>query len=544
MVTKPTADLLVQASTVHTMDPASAPVTALAVRDGMIVAAAGPDGVHDLLATWRGPKTVVLDEPGLVVLPAFVDTHNHLMITASDVLGVPVSEARDISQLVGLVRERAEHTPSGQWVVSGAAWHELQLAERRLPTAAELDGATTDHPVLVLRGGHNGVLNTAGLRAAGIDRDTPDVPGGFIVRDPAGHPTGWVQGGALVGVQKLLPPLPEVELAAGLAQTAARYAAHGLGTVRDPAITPSEWRTYVKAQAVGQLSVRSHAMIFSPREAIEAAGSIDAYLDFLEEEGIKPGVGDGLLRMWGLKFVLDGGVEAAALEQPYADRPDYYGELKWSRDDLTHALATCVQRGWPVGIHVMGDRGIALLLDAIREVSEQIGPIPAGTLVIEHGGLIADRIGDAVALGVHITAQQALLDGLGQALISAWGTERTAALFPWRKLVDSRVCVSAGTDHPIGPLNPMRAIHGMTTRETPAGLLGPEHAIGRAEAVRLYTVAGARLLGAPATGTLAPGSPADLAIYSADPLTCPDAELFELTPAVTVVAGRLAYRRE
>ncbi|MFI6435360.1 amidohydrolase [Streptomyces sp. NPDC050759] len=542
MVTKPTADLLVLAGAVHTMEAASAPVTALAVRDGMIAAVAGPDGVSDLLATWRGPKTVIFDEPGLVVLPAFVDTHNHLMLTACDVLGVPVSEARDISQLVGLVRERAERTPPGQWVVSGAAWHELQLAERRLPTATELDGATTDHPVLVLRGGHNGVLNTAGLRAAGIDRNTPDMPGGFIARDPAGHPTGWVQGGGLVLARSVLPPLPEEGLAAGLAQTAARYAAHGLGTVRDPAVTPQEWRTYVKAQAAGQLSVRSHAMIFSPREAIEAAGSIDAYLDSLEEEGIKPGIGDGLLRLWGLKFVLDGGVEAAALEQPYAGRPDYHGELKWSRDDLAHALATCVRRGWPVGTHVMGDRGIALLLDAIRDASEQVGPIPAGRLVIEHGGLIGDRIADAVAMGVHVTAQQALLDGLGQALIGAWGRERTAALFPWRKLVDSGAWVSAGTDHPIGPLNPMRAIHGMTTRETPAGVLGPEQAISRAEALRLYTVTGARLLGAPATGTLVPGAPADLAIYSTDPLTCPDAELFGLTPAATVVAGRLAYR--
>jgi predicted amidohydrolase YtcJ len=190
----------------------------------------------------------------------------------------------------------------------------------------------------------------------------------------------------------------------------------------------------------------------------------------------------------------------------------------------------------------MGDRGIALLLDAIRDASAQVGPIPAGRLVIEHGGLIGDRIADAVAMGVHITAQQALLDGLGQALIGAWGRERTAALFPWRGLVDSGAWVSAGTDHPIGPLSPMRAIHGMTTRETPAGVLGPEHAISRAEALRLYTVTGARLLGAPATGTLVPGSPADLAIYSADPLTCPDAELFGLTPAATVVAGRLAYR--
>jgi predicted amidohydrolase YtcJ len=537
----PAADLLVRAARVRTMEAGAGPVTSLAIRDGKIAAVAGPGDERELLDAWRGPGTVVLDDAGLTVLPAFVDTHNHLMLAARNILGVPVSGATDISQIVALVAERAASTPPGQWIITAADWHELQLTERRLPTAVELDQATTDHPVMLLRGGHNAVLNSAALGAAGVGPATPDLPGGFIARDAAGHPSGWLQDAALEHARRVLPPLPGDALAAGLAQASARYAAHGLGTVRDPAVEPQEWHTYLRAQAAGQLSVRSHAMIFSTPAAIEAAGSVDAYLDALEDQGIRPGAGENRLRLWGLKFVLDGGVEAAALEEPYADRAGYHGELMWSPEDLADALASCARRGWPVGTHALGDRAVSMLLDAIRDVRGRFPALPAGMLVIEHGGLIAGRIGDAVELGVHITVQQALLAGLGPAFVGAWGPGRPAELFPWRELVDAGAWISAGTDHPIGPLDPLCAVHGMTTRATPAGVLGPEHAVTRAEALGLYTVAGARFLGKPATGTLVPGAPADLVAYRDDPFTCAAERLLDLAPTVTVIGGELAY---
>jgi predicted amidohydrolase YtcJ len=542
MTNRPAAELIVLAARVRTMDQAAGPVAALAIRGGQIAAVARPGAERDLLAAWRGPGTAVLEYPACTVLPAFVDTHNHLMLAARNILGVPVSRARDIAQIVGLLRDQAARTAPGQWIISAADWHELQLAERRLPTAAELDQATTHHPVLLQRGGHNAVLNSAGLRAAGLDASTPDIAGGFIARDEHGQPSGWIQDAALELARQVLPALPAEALAAGLAQASAQYASHGLGTVRDPAVTPAEWQVYLQASTAQQLSVRSHAMIFATPAAISAVGGVDAFLDELEEEGIRPGAGAGRVRLWGLKFVLDGGVEAAALQQPYADRPGYSGELMWAPDELAGALAACAGRGWPVGTHAMGDRAVAVLLGAIRDAQHRTGPLPAGTLVIEHGGLIAGQIAGAAGLGVHITVQQALLTGLGPAFLAAWGPDRTAALFPWRELIDASAWISAGTDHPIGPLDPLRTVHGMTTRTTPAGLLGPEHAIQRAEALRLYTVAGAGFLGHPATGTLSPGAPADLAIYPADPVTCPAEQLLDLTPAATVLDGQLTHQ--
>jgi predicted amidohydrolase YtcJ len=192
-------------------------------------------------------------------------------------------------------------------------------------------------------------------------------------------------------------------------------------------------------------------------------------------------------------------------------------------------------------VHAFGDRAVALLLDAVRVVKSRTGPLPPGMLVVEHGGLMGGRIADAAELGVPVTVQQALLEGLAEPLVAAWGADRVAEMFPLRELMDAGVRISAGTDHPIGPLDPLRGVYGMVTRRTPAGLLGAGHAISRTEALHLYTTAGARLLGGGATGTLVPGAPADLVAYPADPFTCGLDDLLSLSPDATVVDGRVVH---
>ena len=547
------AELVIFADSGHTM-PVSAEdrnqpqPTALAAGGGRIVALADDRAGIEQVRALIGPRTRVFDDPGLTVLPAFIDTHNHLMLAARNKLGVPVSRAHDIAELVALVRERAEQTPPGHWVISAADWHEVHLTERRMPTAAELDQATTAHPVLVLRGGHNGVLNSAALRLAGIGPDTPDIPGGFIARDDAGRPTGWVQDTAL---DKVLPYVPEPEpatLAEALGRASADYAALGIGVVRDPAVTPEQWRIYQRAQAEGRLLIRSRPMIVTTQAAVRAAGSMDDYLDGLEAQGIRPGAGDAMLRLWGLKFLLDGGVEAAALSEPYAGRPDYFGELLWEPAELTAALRATYKRGWRVGTHAFGDRAIQVLLAAIHAARDTSATLtesdypavlrrPDNLLIVEHGGLVGRHIAEAADVGVHITVQLPLLDGLAQALTDAWGPDRPAELFPLRELLDAGVPISAGTDHPIGPLDPLRAVHRMTTRTTPLGVLGADHAISRAEALRLYTSAGAGLCGGGLSGVLAEGAPCDLVAYREDPLSCDADDLLALRPVLTVVNG-------
>ena len=187
----------------------------------------------------------------------------------------------------------------------------------------------------------------------------------------------------------------------------------------------------------------------------------------------------------------------------------------------------------------MGDHAVGTLLDAIGDARARVGDAPARMFVVEHGGLIGGHIAQAAGLGVHVTVQQALLDGLAPAL-AAWGADRTAALFPWRDLVDAGAWISAGTDHPIGPLSRCARRRHDDARH-PAGVLGPStRSAGRRHCAS--TPSRAPASSAARRGTLVTGAPADLVAYRADPFTCPDEELPALSLAATIIAGQLAHR--
>jgi predicted amidohydrolase YtcJ len=181
------ADLLIRAGAIYSMAQHRAVYQAIAIRDEWIVAVSqGSHGLDELISA----DTRVLDAPDLTILPAFEDTHNHLMFAAQNVGLVPVDRAHTLAEFIDLLRQRAAQTPPGTWIQTSAAWHEVNLAEGRLPTASELDDATRDHPVLVRRGGHVVVANSLALTLGGITRETPDPPGGTIIRFPDGTPTG------------------------------------------------------------------------------------------------------------------------------------------------------------------------------------------------------------------------------------------------------------------------------------------------------------------------------------------------------------------
>jgi predicted amidohydrolase YtcJ len=152
---------------------------AVAVKGGRISAVGGS---RDELDTFIGPGTAVIDDPELVLYPAFNDTHNHQLLAARDLDYVSLEQARSVDELVQALRAAADRTPSGEWVISSCCWHETHLREGRLPTAQELDAASARHPIFVQRGGHVGVANSAALRMAGITATSADPPSGTVVR--------------------------------------------------------------------------------------------------------------------------------------------------------------------------------------------------------------------------------------------------------------------------------------------------------------------------------------------------------------------------
>ena len=528
-------DYLIRAGTIHSMTGKT--YRSVGLRGAEIAAAsAEPDGLDDL----TGHSTAVVDASDLTLLPAFADSHEHLIEASRNTLLVPVDTARSVAEFTGLVADAARDATPGKWILTSIAWHESNLAENRVPTLAELDAAAPDHPVLARRGGHFAMVNSAALRAVGVSADTPDPPGGKIGRLADGSRDGTLEGGAVYQVAAFAPGPSRAELAAALGTTSAAYGALGVGTIREAMTTLDDLAAYTDAWEQGLLQVRVRLMMRVPSEP---ELSTDQALALIRGLGARSGFGDDWLRIWGLKLVMDGGVEGAALEDPYANDPGNSGHLNWEPAAMTQVCAEAVRRGWRIGTHAVGDRALRTLLDVYEAVVEQTGPVPPWTLVIEHG-MVSDAAqrDRAVRDGFGVTVQYPVLWNMGSEMLRTWGPERTRRVTPLDQWLAAGADLAAGTDI-VQPFNPMTNVWGMVTRGTKsAGIQGPGHAISIGTALELYTMGTAALNHEQdRLGSITPGKLADLVAYPLDPLTAAPDGLAELTPAFTIVGGRATH---
>src|SRR5215467_11392010 len=526
-------DCVIRAGAIHSMTGQT--YRSVGLRSPEIVAvSADLHGLDDL----AGGGTAVVDAGDLTLLPAFADSHEHLMEASRNTLLVPVDNARSVAEFTGMVTDAARAARPGEWILTSIGWHESNLAENRVPTLAELDAAAPDHPVLARRGGHFAVVNSAALAAAGIGADTPDPPGGRIGRLADGSRDGVLEGGAVYQVAAFAPGPGRAQLAGALGTGSAAYAALGVGTIREAMITVDELLAYQDAADRGLLNVRVRLMLRVGSELTE-----EAAIALIDGLGARSGFGDDRLRIWGLKFVLDGGVEGAAMEQPYASDPGNSGHLNWDPAVMTRVCVEAAGRGWRIGTHAVGDRAVRTLLDLYEAVATQVGPLSPWTLVIEHA-MVTDAAERerAVRDGFGVTVQHPVLWNMGSEMLATWGPERTGRVTPLDQWVAAGADLAAGTDI-VRPFNPMTNVWGMVTRGTKsAGVQGPGHAISVGTALELYTMGTAALNHEQdRLGSITPGKLADLVGYPADPLAADPDDLPELTPAFTMVGGRAVH---
>ena len=511
-------------------------VEALAVRSGRIAAVGSSAEIEALI----GPETRVVDLDGRTVVPGLGDNHYHGIGGGP---GVDLSRTRSIQEVLDAISEFARGTPPRELIVTNRDWHEGQLAEQRLPYRDDLDRAALDRPVVVVRGGHEYVLNSAALALWGIDETTPAVPSGRIGRYEDGRLNGELVDRAKDLVTLLPPPPPDPEaMLRALEEEHAKLHARGLTNIRYPGGPVSLYRAIERLRDEGRLSMRVNFVLRAPRAGLSAS------LDEVMASWPAAGDGDEWLRVGGVKLGVDGGFEGGLMrdpyEEPWGENGTFYGLQTVPRETFFETVRELHRRGWRVATHAVGDAAIDLVLDAY-EAADAEAPLDGLRWVIEHGFIARpDHFPRMADLGLVVTLQNHLYVA-APSLVQYWGAERAALTTPARAYLDAGIPISLGTDSPVVPWDPWWTLHHFATRGTiSAGVVGEEQGITRREAIRAATEGYAYLTFEESLkGTLEVGKLADLVVVADDGLECADPCLETMQVDLTVVGGEVVYDR-
>ncbi len=521
--------LLFTNGTIHTLDPRYPAPEALLVGDGGRIRAVG--SLTDCQAA-APRQTRRVDLAGRTLIPGFNDAHVHIWKLGL-LLTVQVDARRDaapdIPAIVARFRERAAALPPGTWV-TGRGYNEAELPERRHLTRHDLDAASADHPIALTRTcGHMIVANSRALALAGITAATPDPPGGVIVRDAHGQPTGLLQETAM-GLLRV--PDPSEDALAEAIQAAQRHQLRlGITSATDPLLTPLHLRVYRRLEAEGKLAVRTNGMpIRRPDGGTETLPLPERFVS-------------DWLRIDTVKFFADGGLSGAtaALSQPYQVTGER-GVLRFETAELAELMAEAHAAGFRIGTHAIGDMALDQVISVYEDLYRRWPSLVRHR--IEHLGLPdTGHLRRCAALGIIAVPQTVFLPALGASFRRYLPDVFLPRCYPVRAMLDAGLTVALSSDAPVVPDdNPLLGMKAACDRLDPYGEpIAPEQAITACEALYAYTLGGAIASGDEANrGSLTPGKWADLVVLSGDPLAAPPAALPALRVEQTYVGGRLA----
>lgn len=496
---------------------------AVACERGRVVAVGASHETRRLAAS---PADIV-DLGGHTVVPGFVDAHLHLHWLGLALERLRLGDAPSLAACVERVAERAWKTPPGGWI-SGFGWNRNAWPEGRWPTRRDLDAVTGDRPTLLgSTDGHLLWVNGAALRAAGIDQDTPDPPGGAIVRDADGEPTGVLKENATALVYAVEPPATDEERDGAL--TRAMEHAVGLGLTSVGAFEGPE-----VTAALSRLRDRGALRVRVTRHIAYAA------LDDALASGARGGDGDEWLRWGHLKLFADGtlGSQTASMLEPFAGSADNRGIPTLSSDDLRVAAGRAAAGGIATAIHAIGDRANRAALDALVSAPR----VPAMPHRVEHAQLLhPDDLPRFAAAGIIASMQPTHATSDRDTAERYWGA-RCATAYAWRPLQESGATLAFGSDAPVETCDPLAGLYAAVARHNRGDGRAPwrpELALSLPDALRAYTVGAAAATGEEGRkGILAPGYLADMAVLSDD--ICAGLDALERARVVcTIVGGKI-----
>ncbi|HEX2207735.1 MAG TPA: amidohydrolase [Longimicrobium sp.] len=536
------ADMVFVGGRVFLADSANTLVQALAVRDGRVLAV-GTDAEVRRLA---GPRTQVVDLNGRLVTPGFNDAHIHFGAGGRGLLDVQLLGTASLAEIERRVAAAAAQAQPGEWIL-GRGWDHTRLPQSELgpggwPTKEILDRAAPNHPVLLSRvDGHTSWANTAALRLAGIDRNTPDPSGGEIVRDARGEATGILKESAEGLVARHVPPPTRAQTRRGILAALELAARTGVTSVQSD-VSGMDLQVYKELRDADSLTVRVYG--WHPLEMRTIQG--------LNALGVTAGFGDEWLRFGMLKGYTDGtlGSRTAFMLEPFSDQHTH-GLPQYTQAQLDSLVTAADAAGLQVILHAIGDAANRQALDAFERAARANGP-RARRHRIEHAQVLDERdIPRFRQLGVIASMQPTHATSDMRWAETRIGHARAVeGAYVWRSLLDAGAVVVFGTDFPVEPMPPVEGIYSAVTRQSreepgvPPGGWIPEQRLTREEAIRLYTAAAAYgEWEEERKGTLRPGMLADLVVWDRDLLAIPEVEILQAAPAMTVVGGRIVFRR-
>ena len=527
----PAPDLVLFNGRIITIDRDFSIQEAVAIIGDRIMAV----GTDDQMRTVAGPATRMIDLKGHSVIPGLMDNHLH---GAGGGPAVDLSRARSLADVEAAVHSRIQASKPGDVIVSNSDWHEAQLKEQRLPLRDDLDRVAPQNPVVLVRGGHEYILNSAALARSGITEQTAEPAGGRITKYGDGRLNGELVDTAksLVRLPPPPPRTPQQQLDDRIADYKKLNEA-GLTGIRHPGISIAEYRMLQEMQKRGQLTIRINALL---RPAIGAGGVDPA----LAASGIKQNEGDEMLRIGGIKLAVDGGFEGGLMrdlyEKPWDEGGTFRGLQTIDTERYIAAVRELNRQDWRVATHAVGDAAIDLVLNAYEKANAERSIVDR-RWSIEHAFIgRPDHLPRMKALGVAISAQNHLYLA-GPSLVKYWGAARAGITTPVKMYLDAQLPVSSGTDAPVVPYPPLWTIYHFVTRDTiTGGVLGEDQKVSRPQALRMATINNAWLNMEERTkGSIEPGKFADLVILSEDPLTCSDTQLRDAKVLMTMVGGKV-----
>jgi len=546
------ADLILHNGKILTVDRNFTIAQAIAVKNGKVARVGDNAGV---LKSERGTNTRVVDLQGKTVLPGLIDSHVHAIGAGLSEWKVKLPPLDSIGDIQNFIRERAKTTPAGDWIVVPRTLPP-RLKEQRFPTKQDLDVVTT-HPV-AFDGSYVWSANTLGLKVSGITRDTPNPPGGEVVKGADGEPNGILRNAnrLLKGIRDEAK-FGENERIDALETMLKLYAASGLTTVGDRAVTAPDVATYQSLKQAGRLSVRT---VLTWR--IEAGGKIEDIEREINSRDWTTNKGDEWLKFGTFKVTLDGGqsVGTAYQRMPYGPygrqlygqtNPDARGTLFVDKEKLTRIFRAARNKGWQLTSHAQGGGAIDTLLDAFEALDKE-KPIAPTRSHVMHGSFMSEEaIARMKRMGIIADVQGGWLHFDVPALEKVFDYKNMRYFFPLQSYLKAGIVIAGGSDHMIGhdknravnPYNPFFNMWMSITRRTREGVeVYAEEKITREQALRMYTNGSAYLMfSEKQLGSLETGKFADFVVIEEDFLKCSDDAFRNIAPKATVVGGKAVF---